>query len=103
MLSGEDDELSAAYKRFRKMIDQEHSIVGNATLEVVDKAQTESAKIRTDVQENLALAGRTDLNIQSLLATTEHVRKVLDGTFCSTRTPSKSHKAHFLLYRPMCQ
>ena len=80
LFSGEDDELSAAYAHFRKMVDQEHGVVRNATLVAVGQLQTESTNIGTGVQENLALAGRTDLNIQSIMVTTDRVRAVLDST-----------------------
>ncbi|OAL29898.1 hypothetical protein AYO22_01804 [Fonsecaea multimorphosa] len=76
---GEDDELSAAYSHFRKLVNQERGVVGNATLVAVEQLHGESTNIRTDVQENLTLARGTDLNIQSILDTTENVRKVLEN------------------------
>ena len=88
LVSGEDDELSAAYVHFHKMVDQEHGAVRNATLAVVGQLQKESTIIRTDVLENLALAGRTDVTVQSILANTEHLHKLLGSTMalCTTST-----------------
>lgn len=80
LFSGEDSELSAAYAHFRKMVDQEQGVVRNATMVAVGQIQKDSSSIGTVVQENLALAGRTDLNVQSIMITTDRVHKVLEST-----------------------
>ncbi|TAQ84511.1 hypothetical protein B7494_g7175 [Chlorociboria aeruginascens] len=74
LISGEDDELSAAYTHFHKMVEQEHGAVRNATLAAVGQLQKESTSIHAVVQENLAITERTDLNMQSLMAGTEQLR-----------------------------
>jgi len=79
LVSGEDDELSAAYAHFHKMVEQEQGAVRNATLAAVGKLQSGSADIRAIVQEDLSITKCTDLNTKSLMASTERLRRDLES------------------------
>ncbi|KAF4627731.1 hypothetical protein G7Y89_g10420 [Cudoniella acicularis] len=79
LVSGEDDELSAAYAHFHKMVEQERGTVGNATLAAVGQLQQESNAIHTVVREGLAMTRQTDLNTKTLIASSEHLNKYLES------------------------
>lgn len=79
LISGEDDELSAAYAHFHKMIEQEHGTVRNATLAAVGQLQKESNAIHATVRENLAMTERTGLDATTLVASTAHLQQILES------------------------
>ena len=79
LVSGEDDELAAAYAHFHKMVEQEHGAVRNATLAAVGQLRIESTAANADVRELLSITGRTDLNTKSLMASTEHLHRDLES------------------------
>jgi hypothetical protein len=79
LVSGEDDELSAAYAHFHRMVEQEQGAVRNATLAAVGQLQKESTAIQAVVREGLAITGRTDLNTKTLMASAERWHKYLES------------------------
>jgi hypothetical protein len=87
LVSGEDDELSVAYARFHKMVEQEQGAVRNATLAAVRQLQNESTAIHAVVREGLAVTERTDLNTKTLVASTERLHRFLE----SMSIPQFSH------------
>jgi hypothetical protein len=54
LVSGEDDELTAAYAHFHKMVEQEQGAVRNATLAAIEQVKKETSSMRTDVSVVLA-------------------------------------------------
>ncbi|KAL9033006.1 MAG: hypothetical protein Q9180_006179 [Flavoplaca navasiana] len=52
--TGEDDELTAAYTYFHKMVEQEAGAVRNATLAGVEQLKLRAGDIYSDVQQGLA-------------------------------------------------
>jgi hypothetical protein len=76
---GEDDELSAAYEHFHKMVEQEEGAVRNTTLAAVGQLQKESTAIQASVQEGLVITGRTDLNTKTILDNTEILQRYLQS------------------------
>ncbi|TGO07453.1 hypothetical protein BTUL_0275g00150 [Botrytis tulipae] len=79
LISGEDNELSAAYTHFHKMIEQEQGAVRNATLAAVGQLQKESTVIHAIVRENLAMTERTGLDAKTLVASTGHLQQILEN------------------------
>ena len=79
LVSGEDDELSAAYAHFHKMVEQEQGAVRNATLAAVGQLQRESTATHAVMREGFVMTERTDLNTKILIASTERLTKSLES------------------------
>lgn len=77
LVSGEDDELKAAYAHFHKMVDQEHGAVTNATLVVAEQLKGETRALHADVRGRLAITERTDRNTKTLVASTGRLHTFL--------------------------
>lgn len=68
--SGEDDELTAAYAYFHKMVEQEHSAVTNATLAGVELLKLRAVNIHSDVRHGLAAMDINNENTKALIRKT---------------------------------
>jgi len=88
LVSGDDDKLSDAYKRFHKMVEQEQGAVRNATLVAVGQLQKETTAIQVGMRESLAITERIDLNAETLMASTERLQTYLERTIILRLCPS---------------
>ena len=79
LISGEDDELSAAYAHFHKMVEQEQGAVRNATLVGIGQLQKQFNTMHAVVREGLAITERTDLNTKTTMVSTESLNKYLES------------------------
>lgn len=96
MVSGEDDELKAAYADLGKVLEQERRAVATATLVGVEQAKVgmeevkkEAKDTHADVKEGLEIGGRVEHNtailvseVQKLRLESERMEKLWQG-----RTP----------------
>ena len=66
LVSGEDDELTAAYAHFYKMVEREQGAVRNATLAGVEQ-------LKKDVKGGFAITERTSQTTRTLVASTQRM------------------------------
>lgn len=83
--TGEDDELTAAYAYFHKMVEQEAGAVRNATLAGVEQLKLRAVDIHSDVQHGLATLDITNENTRTLIRSTGRLddymkRKILSDS-----------------------
>jgi len=79
LVSGEDDELTAAYAQFHKMVEQEQGAVRNATLAAIEQVKKETSSMRTDVSVVLATTKRTEADTKTLVASTGRMHIYLES------------------------
>jgi hypothetical protein len=79
LVAGEDDELTAAYAQFHKMVDQENGAVRMAILAGVEQLKQEGSSTHADVKEGLVLAGRIEQNTKTILTNTGRVDQYLES------------------------
>ncbi len=93
LVSGEDDELNAAYAYFHKMVEQEQGAVRNATLAAVEQLKKKNSAMHTDVGVVLATTKRTEGNTETLMASTGGIHKHLESKTVSGRSSLLASKA----------
>jgi len=79
LVSEKDDELTAAYAQFHKMVEQEQDAVRNATLAAIEQVKKKTSSMRTDVSVVLATTKRTEANIKTLVASTGRMHIYLES------------------------
>ena len=79
LISGEDDELAAAYTHSHETVTQEDGAVRNATLVAVGNLQRESAAVCADVRANVVASERVDQSLKDLLTSTDQSRKLSES------------------------
>ncbi|KAL8853770.1 MAG: hypothetical protein Q9221_001413 [Calogaya cf. arnoldii] len=72
-MSGEDNELTAAYAYFHKMVEQEGGAVRNATYAGVEQLKLRVVDIHSDVQYGLAALDINNEHTRTLIHNTERV------------------------------
>jgi hypothetical protein len=78
LVTGEDDELSAAYAHFHKMVDQETGAVRNATLAGVEQLKKDGTATHADVKLGLVIANRNEQNTETIMITTSRMDENLE-------------------------
>lgn len=79
LVSGEDDELKAAYDHFHKMVQQEQGIVRNAILAGVEQLKLDVGVARTDVRGGLTMTQRIDRDTKTILADTAKIHRSMES------------------------
>lgn len=93
LVSGEDDELTNAYAHFHKMVEQEQSVVGNATLAVVEQVGKKTSAMNADIRVVSATTKRIDGNIETLMAVTGRIHGCLESKTVSGNSSLLASKA----------
>lgn len=93
LVSGEDDELTAAYAHFHKMVEQEQAVVGNATLAVVEQVERKTSAMNADIGVVSATTKRTDGNTETLVAVTGRIYGCLESKIVSGNSSLLSSKS----------
>ena len=65
LVAGEDNELTAAYAHFRKMVEQGKSAIGMAILAGVEQLKQEGSATHADVKEGLVMGGHIEQKLES--------------------------------------
>ena len=79
LVSGNDEDLSDAYKNFHKMVDQEQRVVEYLTLAAVEQQEKKTSAMHADVRIVLARTKRTQGNTETLIASTGRMHESLES------------------------
>ena len=79
LVSGNDEDLTDAYKNFHKMVEQEQSIVEYLTLATVEQQERRTSAMYADVRIVLARTKRTYGNTETLMASTGRMHECLES------------------------